>query len=186
MKPVEKELAHKPFAKRGKSRPAECVSWYDAAEFCQRLSRHTGRDYHLPSEEQWEYACRAGTTTPFYVGETITTDLANYRGKASKTTGDGFPCWYGQGPTGKFRAGTTKVGSFPPNDFGLYDMAGNVDEWCLDPHHEKLWEGFEYDHNIVRGGSFLCKPNECRSAWRDHMSPDGTNFFVGFRVCCSF
>ncbi|HEC84091.1 MAG TPA: formylglycine-generating enzyme family protein, partial [Thioploca sp.] len=93
----------------------ETISWHDAVEFCQRLSEKTNREYRLASEAEWEYACRAGTTTPFYFGETITTELANY----SMSRGE-----------------TTDVGSFPPNAFGLYDMHGNVWEWCADLWHE--------------------------------------------------
>jgi formylglycine-generating enzyme required for sulfatase activity len=109
-------------------RPVEQVSWYDAIEFCGRLSKLTGREYRyrLPSEAEWEYACRAGTTTPFYFGETITGELANY--DVSNI--------YADEPKGKYRRETTPVGQFPPNAFGLYDMHGNVYEWCLDPWHD--------------------------------------------------
>ncbi len=106
-------------------RPVERVSWYDAVEFCARLSKLTGKEYRLPSEAEWEYACRAGTTTPFHFGETITGELANY--DASRT--------YADEPKGEYREETTPVGQFPPNAFGLYDMHGNVWEWCLDPWH---------------------------------------------------
>ncbi len=102
------------------------VSWHDARRFCQRLSRLTGRDYRLPSEAEWEYACRGGTATPFCYGETITTDLVNYCGEHT----------FGLGPKGVYRHGTTDVGSFPPNAFGLYDMHGNVWEWCADAWHD--------------------------------------------------
>jgi formylglycine-generating enzyme required for sulfatase activity len=92
------------------------VSWDDAQEFCKLLSRKTGKDYRLPSEAQWEYACRAGTEMPFHFGETITTALANYRGNST----------YNNGPRGEDRGETTDVGSFPANDWGLHDMHGNV------------------------------------------------------------
>ncbi len=105
---------------KGENLPVENVWWKRAVEFCQRLSRQTGRDYRLPSEAEWEYACRAGTTTPFHFGETITKDLANYGG--------------GYDFAGYRRGGTTPVGSFGvANAFGLYDMHGNVLEWCADP-----------------------------------------------------
>ncbi|NJM62144.1 MAG: formylglycine-generating enzyme family protein [Oscillatoriales cyanobacterium RU_3_3] len=94
---------------KGEKRPVEQVSWYDAVEFCEKLSETTGKTYRLLSEAEWEYACRAGTTTPFHFGETITPELVNYNGNES-----------------------TDVGSFPPNAFGLYDMHGNVGEWCSD------------------------------------------------------
>ena len=111
---------------KGANRPVERVSWNDAVKFCQKLSQKTGRDYLLPSEAEWEYACRARTSTPFYLGETITTDLANYNGNYT----------YGNEPKGKYRGETTDVGIFPPNAFGLYDMHGNVWEWCADYWHE--------------------------------------------------
>jgi formylglycine-generating enzyme required for sulfatase activity len=100
------------------NRPVETVSWYQALEFCNRLSKYTNKQYRLPSEAEWEYACRAGTMTPFHFGETITTELANYNAHYI----------YGSAPLGKYRAETTEVGSFPPNGFGLYDMHGNVSE----------------------------------------------------------
>ncbi len=100
----------------GERRPAENVSWYAARRFCRRLRELTGRGYRLPSEAQWEYGCRAGTTTPFAYGPTITTDLANYMGELA----------YRGGPRGSYRHTTTDVGSFPPNAFGLCDMHGNL------------------------------------------------------------
>jgi len=111
---------------KGDNRPVENVSWHDCVEFCKRLFDKTGKAYRLPSESEWEYACRAGTTTPFYFGETITTDLANYHGDYT----------YASGPKGVYREQTTDVGSFPPNAFGLYDMHGNVWEWCADLWHD--------------------------------------------------
>ncbi|MFM7364652.1 MAG: SUMF1/EgtB/PvdO family nonheme iron enzyme, partial [Cuspidothrix sp.] len=119
-------LGKNPSSFKGNNRPVETVSWDDAVAFCQKLSQKTGKNYQLPSEAQWEYACRAGTTTPFYFGETITTDLVNYNGD--------YP--YGNAPKGEYRQQTTNVGSFPPNAFGLYDMHGNVWEWCEDDWHK--------------------------------------------------
>ncbi|NCT52977.1 MAG: SUMF1/EgtB/PvdO family nonheme iron enzyme, partial [Microcystis aeruginosa G13-03] len=127
---VKQDLDFKPayFKDRPDSdrRPVEQVNWYDAIEFCARLSKLTGGEYRLPSEAEWEYACRAGTTTPFYFGETITGELANYN--ASNT--------YADEPNGEYRNETTRVGQFPPNAFGLYDMHGNVREWCADTWHD--------------------------------------------------
>ena len=119
-------MGNNPAYFKGNNRPVENVSWNDAIAFCQKLSQKTGRYYRLPSEAEWEYACRAGTTTPFYFGETITPDLANYDGNYT----------YASAPKGVYRQQTTDVGSFPPNAFGLYDMHGNVWEWCQDIWHE--------------------------------------------------
>ena len=139
---------------KGEKRPVERVSWNDAAEFCKKLTQKTGKTYRLPSEAEWEYACRAGTTTPFHFGETITTDLANYKGNQT----------YANEPKGKYRQETTEVGSFPPNAFGLYDMHGNVWDWCQDSWHNNyngaLNNGSAWDENendtirLLRGGSW--------------------------------
>ena len=178
------------------TRPVEQVSWLDAKEFCVRLSQKTERNYQLPSEAQWEYACRAGTTTPFHFGETITTDLANYRGKddeENKWSGS-----YGRGPKGEYRKQTTPVGYFKvANVFGLYDMHGNVWEWCEDDSHDN-YEGAPNDGSpwvssnpdttkrttkILRGGSWFSNPRWCRSALRNHYSSDETDVNIfGFRL----
>lgn len=126
---------------KGEDLPVECVSWHDAMEFCRRLSEQTGHIYALPSEAQWEYACRAGTTTPFHFGNTITPNQANYDGN----------CTYGSGPQGEYRRRTTPVGMFPPNDWGLHDMHGNVWEWCLDKWHPN-YEGAPSDGSAWEGG----------------------------------
>ena len=194
---VEKQLKPQPSRFKGDDRPVEQVSWYDAVEFCARLSKHTGRKYSLPSEAEWEYACRAGTTTPFHFGETITTDLANYRGKDS----------YGRGPKGEYRKETTYVGSFKvANAFGLCDMHGNVLEWCLDDWHSdykgaprdgSAWFDDE-DNNfsqkqgtaVQRGGSWLINPDYCRSASRIdfYFRAERLNIYshIGFRVMSVF
>ncbi|GET44378.1 hypothetical protein MiSe_92050 [Microseira wollei NIES-4236] len=113
---INLSLNPNPSGFKGANRPVENVSWNSAMEFCARLAKKTGRAYRLPSEAEWEYACRAGNTTPFYFGETITTDLVNYNGNST----------YGNAPKGIYRKQTTDVGSFLPNPFGLYDMHGNV------------------------------------------------------------
>ncbi|NJM70428.1 MAG: SUMF1/EgtB/PvdO family nonheme iron enzyme [Scytonema sp. RU_4_4] len=123
---IERDLNPDPSRFKGDDYPVECVSWYDVVEFCGRLSRRAGREYRLPSEAEWEYACRAGTTTPFHFGETLTDKLANYR--ASETFADE--------PKGEYREKTTSVGTFSPNAFGLYDLHGNLWEWCEDSWHE--------------------------------------------------
>ncbi len=132
---------------KGADLPVETISWNEADEFCRQLAELTGRTYRLPSEAEWEYACRAGSTGPFNVGPTITTDLANYCGQGGAVCGenngrsiasdvyDGVTYGsgaYDQGPIGIFRGTTTVPGTFPPNRFGLYDMHGNVWEYCLD------------------------------------------------------
>lgn len=158
-------------------RPVESVSWNDAVEFCNKLSQKTGRKYRLLSDAEWEYACRAGTTTPFHFGETITPDLVNYNGK--------FP--YANAPKGLRRAGTTDVGIFPPNAFGLYDMHGNVFEWCsggLEDYEGIADDGcfLVNDPRVQRGGSWRSLAVLCRSASRNWVSAGNCNSLVGFRV----
>jgi formylglycine-generating enzyme required for sulfatase activity len=167
-------------------RPVDNVSWHDAIEFCHRLSQRTGRHYTLPSEAQWEYACRAGSTTPFAFGATLTSELANY--DASYT--------YGDGPKGEYRKQTTPVGMFPANSWGLHDMHGNVWEWCLDHWHNSYagapsdgsaWltpSASEEEMRLLRGGSWSSFPGDCRSACRDLARPVSALDVVGFRVVC--
>jgi formylglycine-generating enzyme required for sulfatase activity/tRNA A-37 threonylcarbamoyl transferase component Bud32 len=165
---------------KGANRPVETVSWNDAQEFCKKLSQKTGRTYRLPSEAEWEYACRAGTTTPFHFGETITSDLANYDGTVL----------YQSEPKGEYRKQTTEVGIFPPNAFGLSDMHGNVWEWCEDIYHEKYdgaptdgsaWNvGGEGTRSLRRGGSWFLDPRDCRSANRVSFGLLGQD--IGLRV----
>ncbi|MDJ0796110.1 MAG: formylglycine-generating enzyme family protein [Calothrix sp. MO_167.B12] len=178
---------------KGEKRPVERVSWNHAVEFCQQLSQRTGHTYRLPSEAEWEYACRAGTNTPFYFGETITTDLANYRGADWDYEGRIYPGNYGQGPKGKCRRQTTPVGIFPPNAFGLYDIHGNVWEWCQDtwhinyngaPMNGSAWINNGNNYRVLRGGSWVNNPEVCRSANRDWINPDYVNNVVGLRVVC--
>jgi len=179
---------------KGVKRPVEKVTWYGAVEFCERLSRKTGQEYRLPSEAEWEYACRAGTTTPFHFGETLTTDLANYCGSDFHKE-LGWSGTYGQGPEGVFQDQTTDVGSFPPNAFGLYDMHGNVSEWCLDhchnnyqgaPTNGSAWVTGGYsDYRVFRGGLWLSPPRYCRSAYRSWTRPDYAHYGLGFRVVCT-
>ena len=191
-------------------RPVEQVSWYEAVEFCQRLSQLTGRDYRLPSEAEWEYACRAGTTTAFHFGETITTDLANYRGTDWEYKKKTYPGNYGKGPKGIFRGQTTPVGYFKvANAFGLYDMHGNVLEWCQDDWHDNYkgappdgsaWidpqnsnpDNQSYSNKnddnkpkkVMRGGSWSYNPDDCRCARRGYYAPRVNYNHVGFRVVC--
>jgi formylglycine-generating enzyme required for sulfatase activity len=179
---------------KGDDLPVEQVSWFEAVEFCDRLSRQTGRQYRLPSEAEWEYACRAKTKSPFHCGETISTDLANYRGTNYKEERLKFNGFYGQGSQGKYRGQTTQVNQFNPNAFGLYDMHGNLYEWCADEWHDdyedapadgKVWTlgGFN-THRVLRGGSWANNPGSCRSASRLGYYPKPKVAIIGFRVVC--
>jgi formylglycine-generating enzyme required for sulfatase activity len=172
----------------GDQRPVVNVSWFEAMEFCSRLIQRSGKTYTLPSEAQWEYACRAGSTTPFHVGDTLSAELANYGGGKQ----------------------TTEVGSFPANAWGLCDMHGNVWEWCADHWHSSYnlgqqkapsdgspWldaaeegkkgeDGAQGDNRsrVLRGGSWDFNPVYCRSASRNYDLPAFAYGYVGFRVCC--
>jgi formylglycine-generating enzyme required for sulfatase activity len=168
------------------NRPVESVSWDDAVAFCQKLTQKTGKNYRLPSEAEWEYACRAGTKTPFSFGDNITTDLVNYDGN--------YP--YNSAPKGKYRQETTDVGTFPPNAFGLYDMHGNVCEWCEDDWHENYinapkdgsaWNSQSGSvRRLLRGGSWGNYAGYCRSAIRAGGLRDNRYSYCGFRVVSSF
>lgn len=196
---VEIALDADPATFKGDNRPVERVSWHESVEFCQRLSVATGHPYRLPSEAEWEYACRAGTTTEFHFGETITTDLANYRGTDWEYSGNTFSGSYGAGPKGIYRKQMTDVGSFPPNAYGLYDMHGNVWEWCLDHWHDNYggffrpaptdgsaWMvGGNSDHRLLRGGSWLDSPANCRAANRGSNNPASHYNKFGFRIVCA-
>jgi formylglycine-generating enzyme required for sulfatase activity len=198
---IKYDLNPDPSRFKGNNRPVETVSWYQAVEFCARLSKNTGRNYRLPSEAEWEYACRAGTTTPFHFGQTITTDQVNYDGNYT----------YGNSRKGKYRQETTDVGSFPPNAFGLYEMHGNVWEWCADPWHDsykgapndgRVWDEKDNDNRyqnsmdllvksgnddrdrLLRGGSWSYLPRYCRSAIRNPFEPDIRYYCSGFRFVC--
>ncbi|MBI4781638.1 MAG: SUMF1/EgtB/PvdO family nonheme iron enzyme [Oscillatoriophycideae cyanobacterium NC_groundwater_1537_Pr4_S-0.65um_50_18] len=194
--PVDKtiKLELDPSHFEGDDRPVEKVSWFEAVEFCERLSIKTGRSYRLPSEAEWEYACRAGTTSPFHYGATISTDLANYRGTNYKEKEKEYKGFYGGGSQGKYRGETIKVMQFSPNAFGLYDMHGNVYEWCMDYWHDNyenaptdssVWTdgGFE-THRVLRGGSWANNPGSCRSASRLGYYPAPRVAIIGFRVVC--
>ncbi len=163
--------------------PVERVSWNDCQKFCQKLSEETGLPFSLPSEAQWEYACRAGTTTPFYYGETLSTDIANYDGTGT----------YGKGKKGIYRSKTTEVGTFPANGFGLYDMHGNVWEFCQDDYVDNYRntprDGNPHRNNSIerivrRGGSWYYYPSNCRSALRYDGSRVIHFSYIGFRVMC--
>ena len=181
---VKRDLEPDPSRFKGSQRPVEQVSWHDVVEFCARLTKQTQHDYRLPSEAEWEYACRAGTTTPFHFGATLTT-LANYDGRST----------YASEPKGVYLGQTTDVGTFLPNAFGLYDMHGNVWEWCLDHWHDSYqgaptdgsaWiAGGNAERRLLRGGSWGSYPSLCSSAYRDWNVPDNRDYDVGFRVVCA-
>jgi formylglycine-generating enzyme required for sulfatase activity len=183
---VDVDLKPAPSGFNGANRPVENVSWHEAIEFCRHLSKHNGKEYTLPSEAQWEYACRAGTTTPFAFGDTLAQEVANYDG--TKT--------YGSVPKGLCRQQTTDVGSFPANKWGLQDMHGNVWEWCLDHWHDNYNSSPEDGpawldgsanskiYRVLRGGSWGSDPVHCRSACRDYYHPAYASSNFGFRVCC--
>jgi formylglycine-generating enzyme required for sulfatase activity len=187
---INLELNPDPSFFKGDNLPVEKISWYEAIEFCQRLSQATGKDYRLPSESRWEYACRAGTTTPFYCGETLTSERANY-----------FAVYdpYAEEPTSAYLAKTTPVGSFAPNNFGLYDMHGNVGEWCADSWHRNYQGNPPLDGSawldsdprlhpryrparLVRGGSWGDEARHLRSANRTFCFPDKHYSVLGLRV----
>jgi formylglycine-generating enzyme required for sulfatase activity len=193
---VGRSLKANPSNFKGDDLPVEQVSWFEAEEFCLRLSKTTGRTYRLPSESQWEYACRAGTTMPFHFGETIDAEYANYRPEDWKIGDSTYPGAYGPGRLGTYRQKTTSVKEFPPNKFGLHDMHGNVWEWCEDHWHSdykgapidgKSWVDKTAEteaRRVLRGGSWTGYPWACRSAYRNDYSPAAAFNFIGFRVVC--
>nr|WP_278003647.1 formylglycine-generating enzyme family protein [Nodosilinea sp. TSF1-S3] len=171
---VKTALKPSPSRFKGDGLPMEPVNWQQATEFCQRLSAKTQKNYHLPSEAQWEYACRAETTTAYHFGEQLTREVANY----NPTIGQ-----------------TTLAGKYPANRWGLQDMHGNIAEWCYDNWHSS-YEGApiegsawlsrnEYDSHVIRGGSWLSKARDCRSAYREACGPSIVGLSIGFRVCYS-
>ena len=183
MPKVKLDLDLEPSHFQGDTRPVERITKEEAIEFCVRLWQYTGKLYCLPSEAQWEYACRANTKTPFHFGETITTDLANYDGESSSENE----------PVGIFRQETLPVGSFPPNAFGLYDMHGNVFEFCADnwhddyqdaPNDDKSRIGGNDEYVAIRGGGWKSNVFRCRSVNRndDFRKCDIRYSDVGFRV----
>lgn len=166
---------------KGDHLPVERISWNDAQKFCQRLSDATRRNYYLPSETQWEYACRAGTTTPFGFGETLTVEVANFNGEHT----------YRQEPRGFYFHATSEGGKFPPNMFGLYDMHGNLWEWCADnwredysssPRDDSSSQNKNSKYRVVRGGSWHEPPSLCRSATRLRVLQTDAEEFIGLRV----
>ncbi|MDR0895222.1 MAG: SUMF1/EgtB/PvdO family nonheme iron enzyme [Prevotellaceae bacterium] len=170
------------YFKKGDDYPVEYVSWNDIQTFLQKLNAATGKRYRLPTEAEWEYACRAGSTTPFNTGNNLTTSQANYDGN--------YP--YNGNAEGTYLERTQPVGSYSPNAWGLYDMHGNVWEWCSD------WYGSystsaqtnptgpsSGSFRVLRGGSWLNDAEYCRSANRSAVDPGDRNYIIGFRVVAS-
>tara|TARA_R110002073_G_scaffold9242_8_gene47853 strand:- start:657 stop:1496 length:840 start_codon:yes stop_codon:yes gene_type:complete len=164
-------------------RPVINISWNEAHVYCVWLSEQTGRHYYLPSESMWEYACRAGTQTPFHTGDRISPEQANFNGNF----------FYNDSVQGVYRGKTVPVGTFSANAFGLYEMHGNVWEWCQDTWHGNYqdapsdgssWEGSGCDFRLLRGGSWYINPDYARSSVRDRDFPDYRSSSVGFRVSC--
>ena len=179
---------------KGENLPVENVSWKDSIEFCNRLSRrdrltpvyeinnnvitwnHNANGYRLPTELEWEYACRAGTTTPFSTGNHISTNQANYDGR--------FP--YNSNTRGEYRARTTPVGSFAANPWGLYDMHGNVWEWCWDDpagsHPNGASEISARTTRVIRGGAWSSSGISLLTVYRSSFQPHWSNNYIGFRL----
>jgi formylglycine-generating enzyme required for sulfatase activity len=164
--------------KNNPQNPVEKVSWNDAKAFCQKLSQITGKTYRLPTEAEWEYACRAGTTTRYYFGDNDN-QLGNYAWGSENSNRTTHP-----------------VGQKKPNGWGLYDMSGNVWEWCEDDWHDSYagapddgtaWidnDNRSQSEKCLRGGSWYSNPNRCRSAFRSYDSRRDSSYCYGFRVVC--
>ena len=168
----EKVMGVNPSSFQGPNRPVEHVSWEDAKAFCRKLSEMENVEYRLPTEAEWEYACRAGTATKFFWGDRFDTRY--------------FWCAY--------RSGTEShpVGRTQPNAWGLYDMSGNVWEWCEDWYAEDAYRHAPSrdpagpktgTRRVIRGGSWCGTPEDCRSANRMSYPPDRHMYTIGFRVC---
>jgi formylglycine-generating enzyme required for sulfatase activity len=165
----------------GDKLPVDNVNWYEAARFLKKLSDKTGMKFRLPTEAEWEYACRAGTTTAFNTGTTIDSDFANYDADEP----------YADGIIGKDLKRTTVVGSYPPNAFGLCDMHGNVWEWCSDIYDNEYYKitpsidpkgPQEGKAKVIRGGAWNEWAYKCRSADRNSRWPKTNESIIGFRV----
>ncbi len=170
--------------------PVEMVSWNDAVEFCHRLSSRPGEEqagnlYRLPTEAEWEYACRADTTTPFNFGNSASSTQANFNGDVP----------YGGAAKGPYLQRTAKVGQYEPNSWGLYDMHANVDEWCSDRYDPKYYDqhvevdpqgspAAADDRRALRGGSWNGFGVHCRSAFRERFDNELRGATFGFRVVC--
>lgn len=186
---------------KGNDNPVENVEWKKAIEFCNRLSarpqeKSAGRKYRLPTEAEWEYACRAGTTTAFHCGDSLSSREANFNGN--------YPA--GDADKGPYLRRTERVGTYKPNALGLYDMHGNVAEWCADwydpdyyfdsPEEDPLGpplgvvptnftnNGDQNYFVVVRGGCWVDDGRACRSAYRFRAMPNTQYRLIGFRIVC--
>ncbi len=183
---VNRDLITDPSYFKGDDLPVEQVTWMDAVEFCARLWKKSGRAYRLPSEAEWEYACRAGAPTPFGFGENINGDAVNFNGDGP----------YKTAPKTLYRDKTIDAGSLGfANAFGLYDMHGNVGEWCEDYWHDdyqnaptdgRAWtSGGDANFRVLRGGTWFVQAKDCRAAFRYKIGLDVRDYNVGFRVAWS-
>jgi uncharacterized protein (TIGR02996 family) len=163
--------------------PVESATWSEAVTFCKKLTalseeKQAGRTYRLPTEAEWEYACRGGPISrdapPFHFGDSLSSTQANFNGNQP----------YGGAPQGPYLGRTCPVGSYPPNAWGLFDMHGNVAEWCEDWRARPTATRPNQRRRALRGGSWQYRGRGCRSANRDGMSPGGRNSVVGFRALC--
>ena len=186
----------------GPDHPMETLLWQEAMDFCKKLSaqpaeRKAGRTYRLPTEAQWEYACRAGTTTPFHFGNSLSATQANFNGRYPYPVRTPDK----KSPPGKYLRRTAKVGSYKPNAFGLYDMHGNVAGWCADWYDKDYYRdspvkdplgppvgvlptGFGRFYLVVRGGCWVDDARACRAAYRHRGMPRNRYELIGFRVAC--
>jgi formylglycine-generating enzyme required for sulfatase activity len=169
--------------KETSSHPVERVSWHDAVEFCKKLSAMEKRTYRLPTEAEWEYACRAGTKTPFHAGEKFNSNFANINGLGYSA--------YGTDEGGPFYRATVPVAEYKGNKFDLFDMHGNVQEWCADWYAADYYKDSSKDdprgpekgtERVLRGGAWPSSAKACRSAARNHLPPEERSYTTGFRV----
>ena len=174
---VARDLVAEPACFAGTDHPVECVSWYDAQEFVARLAAKSGRAYRLPTEAEWEMACRAGTQSAFNIGPTLNAELANYSALHA----------YDGEARGAYRRATTPVAQFAPNAFGLHDMHGNVWEWCADAWQENFAPQSVANSALrtLRGGSWADPPARLRSSSRSGYAADGLNRIIGLRIALS-
>ena len=169
---------------KGSRNPVDQVSWEDCNKFIEKVNARLNCGARLPTEAEWEYACRAGTTTAYFWGNALNGDKANCNG--------GYPC--GTTTKGRDKKQTTPVGSYDANAWGFCDMHGNVKEWCNDWYDEHDYSNSPVTNpsgptsggkRVIRGGGWGNRAKICRSANRDGYSPDDRYYLYGFRLCCA-